>query len=82
MGWIGGPRSTVKAGVLDEGRTMAGTDGVHDLAEFMRQVSVEMASEYERIRRRTHEDPGTAGDQGEENWASLLRDWLPRTYEV
>ena len=28
------------------------------------------------------EDPGTAGDQGEENWAELLRGWLPRTYEV
>jgi len=25
---------------------------------------------------------GTAGDQGEENWAELLREWLPRTYEV
>lgn len=31
---------------------------------------------------RATEDPGTAGDQGEENWAELLRDWLPRTYEV
>ena len=48
----------------------------------MRQASVEMASEYERIRRQTHEDPGTAGDQGEENWASLLSNWLPGTYEV
>ena len=57
-------------------------DSTHDLVEFMRQVSLEMASEYERIRRRTREDPGTAGDQGEHNWASLLKDWLPRTYEV
>ena len=48
----------------------------------MRQVSSDMASEYERIRKRTREDPGTAGDQGEENWASLLKDWLPGTYEV
>ncbi len=48
----------------------------------MRQVSDEMASEYERIRNRALDDPGTAGDQGEENWASLLRDWLPRSYEV
>ncbi|WLT36862.1 hypothetical protein NON20_12200 [Synechocystis sp. B12] len=41
-----------------------------------------MASEYERIQKRATEDPGTAGDQGEENWATLLRDWLPATYEV
>lgn len=49
--------------------TMA-NDIVHDLHDFMRQISVEMASEYQRIRRRSVEDPGTAGDQGEENWAA------------
>jgi hypothetical protein len=54
----------------------------HDLYEFMRQISVEMSAEYSRIQMRATEDPGTAGDQGEENWAELLRDWLPRTYEV
>ena len=54
----------------------------HDLHEFMRQMSTEMSAEYNRIQRRATEDPGTAGDQGEENWAELLRDWLPRTYEV
>ena len=48
----------------------------------MREISAEMASEYDRIQKRAQEDPGTAGDQGEENWAALLRDWLPRTYEV
>lgn len=41
-----------------------------------------MATEYARIQKRASEDPGTAGDQGEENWAELLRGWLPRTYEV
>ena len=41
-----------------------------------------MESEYQRIRSRALEDPGTAGDQGEENWAELLRDWLPPTYKV
>jgi hypothetical protein len=41
-----------------------------------------MSAEYNRIQMRVAEDPGTAGDQGEENWAELLRDWLPRTYEV
>lgn len=41
-----------------------------------------MAAEYARIQRRASNDPGTAGDQGEENWAALLRDWLPRSFEV
>jgi len=54
----------------------------HDLYDFMRQMSAEMSAEYDRIQMRATEDPGTAGDQGEENWAELLRDWLPRTYEV
>ena len=54
----------------------------HDLYDFMRQISAEMSAEYNRIQMRATEDPGTAGDQGEENWADLLRGWLPRTYEV
>lgn len=41
-----------------------------------------MASEYRRIQRRVLEDPGTAGDQGEENWAEFLRGWLPANYPV
>lgn len=48
----------------------------------MRQVSKGLSDEYERIRSRALEDPGTAGDQGEENWAQLLREWLPSTYHV
>ena len=54
----------------------------HDLYQFMKQLTNEIAEEYNRIQMRATEDPGTAGDQGEENWAELLRDWLPRTYEV
>ena len=54
----------------------------HDLHDFMRRLSQDMAAEYDRIQKRAAEDPGTAGDQGEENWAELLRGWLPRTYEV
>ena len=46
----------------------------HDLYDFMRQISAEMSAEYNRIQMRATEDPGTAGDQGEENWAELLRD--------
>ncbi|MFQ2164465.1 DUF6602 domain-containing protein [Aeromonas hydrophila] len=57
-------------------------DKVHDLHDFMSQISSDMKSEYERIQKRATEDPGTAGDQGEENWATLLREWLPATYKV
>jgi hypothetical protein len=55
---------------------------LHDLAVLLQQAADEIASEYARIRVRTREDPGTAGDQGEENWAELLRRWLPATYHV
>lgn len=54
----------------------------HELEDFLRQVEVELSREYERIMRRATEDPGTAGDEGEENWASLLRKWLPSSYHV
>ena len=54
----------------------------HDLYDFMQENTFDMANEYQRIQKRAAEDPGTAGDQGEENWATLLRDWLPTTYEV
>lgn len=54
----------------------------HELVEFMRQVTREIQSEYERISSRSTEDPGTAGDEGEENWATLLREWLPPNYHV
>jgi hypothetical protein len=54
----------------------------HDLLDFMSQISQEMAAEYERIGKRAAEDPGTAGDQGEENWATLLRGWLPGAYQI
>lgn len=54
----------------------------HDLHTFMAQVTDEMASEYARIYARAVGDPGTAGDEGEENWATLFREWLPPTYHV
>ncbi|MCF6402968.1 hypothetical protein L3C95_08795 [Chitinophaga filiformis] len=54
----------------------------NDLIEFMRSATREMQEEYERIRKRAKEDPGTAGDQGEENWATLLRNWLPPTFQI
>ncbi len=54
----------------------------HALHIFLAQVTEEIASEYQRIFSSTAEDPGTAGDEGEENWATLLRDWLPPAYHV
>jgi len=51
-------------------------DEPHDLVAFMREINNELQSEYERIQKRAREDSGTAGDEGEENWAALLRDWL------
>ncbi|ELH7813357.1 hypothetical protein Q9F35_005240 [Vibrio harveyi] len=54
----------------------------HEMFNFMRQISKDMAMEYDRIQKRASEDPGTAGDEGEESWAELLRNWLPATYHV
>ncbi|MDD0843297.1 DUF6602 domain-containing protein [Pseudomonas sp. Gutcm_11s] len=48
----------------------------------MSQFKAQLASEYSRIQARVKEDPGTAGDEGENNWADLLRSWLPSNYHV
>lgn len=65
--------------------TASGTEQTlppHALHEFMAQVTAEMGSEYQRIFARSKEDPATAGDEGEENWASLFREWLPPGYHA
>jgi hypothetical protein len=54
----------------------------HDLEDFLDQMSAEISAEYRRIQRSAQEDPGTAGDEGEENWAQLLRRLLPSKYYV
>jgi hypothetical protein len=54
----------------------------HDLLDFLQEVSVEIDAEYKRIQKSAKYDPGTAGDEGEENWAGILRDWLPPAYHV
>jgi hypothetical protein len=48
----------------------------------MGAVKESLSSDYSRIRARSREDPGTAGDQAEENWAEILRNWLPANYRV
>lgn len=54
----------------------------HEIQVFMEQLSNEMASEYTRIRSNAVRDPGTAGDEGEENWKTLLESWLPPTLPI
>jgi hypothetical protein len=54
----------------------------HDLHDFVISSQKAIKDEYDRIRRHAAEDPGTAGDQGEENWANLLRKWLPSYFQI
>lgn len=54
----------------------------HDIHDFLFSAQQEIQAEYDRIQKRAIEDPGTAGDQGEENWATLLRNWLPSYFHV
>ena len=61
---------------------MKGKKMNHRLHHFMKQLSDEMAGNYKEIQEWAATDPGTAGDQGEENWAKWLREWLPPTYRV
>ena len=51
----------------------------HDLYDFMQQLSVEMAAEYDRIQRRATEDPGTAGDQGGRELGGIVT-WMASIY--
>ena len=48
----------------------------------MRSATRELEEEYERISKSAPEDPGTAGDQGEENWKELLDKWLPSYFHI
>ena len=54
----------------------------HDFLRFMSTLRRSMADDYSRIALRAKEDPGTAGDSAEENWAEFLRGWLPACYPV
>jgi hypothetical protein len=54
----------------------------HDIHDFVIAAQKEIGQEYYRIQKRASEDPGTAGDQGEENWATLFRNWLPSYFHV
>lgn len=54
----------------------------NDLIDFLKEETNALAREYERIGKRVKEDPGTAGDEGEQNWASILRKWLPQSLHI
>lgn len=54
----------------------------HELHAYLGQDLDTLRDEYRRIFSRATEDPGTAGDEGEANWAKLLSDWLPESYKV
>jgi hypothetical protein len=54
----------------------------HDFFKLMAAVRETLSRDYQRIRSRSAEDPGTAGDQAEEDWAEILRKWLPAIYPV
>ncbi|HDT2319072.1 TPA: hypothetical protein RFX09_003253 [Klebsiella aerogenes] len=54
----------------------------HELIHFFKDLSNNLSSEYDRISSRAKEDPGTAGDEGEESWKCLLQNWLPENYRV
>ncbi len=54
----------------------------HDIHSFLQSAQRDLDNEYKRILKRATEDPGTAADQGEENWATLLRNWLPSYFHI
>ncbi len=54
----------------------------NELFDYMASATKRMAERYESIYKRTIDDPGTAGDRGEENWAELFREWLPQYFHV
>jgi hypothetical protein len=54
----------------------------HEIHDFVVSSQRAIEQEYARIQKRATDDPGTAGDQGEENWATLLREWLPTYFHI
>lgn len=54
----------------------------HEFSHFMEDLHQRLESDHAVAQRLAREDPGTAGDQAEETWAELLRNWLPSRYPV
>ena len=54
----------------------------HELHDYLISAQKRIEEEYSRIREHVKEDPGTAGDQGEEDWRKFLKEWLPDYFPV
>ena len=54
----------------------------HDIHDYMISAQQRIEEAYYRIRKHSSEDPGTAGDQGEEDWCKFLKEWLPHYFHV
>ena len=54
----------------------------HLLKSYLNTVTQEMEDDYLCILSKVSEDPGTAGDQGEENWKELFESWLPPVFQI
>jgi hypothetical protein len=54
----------------------------HEISKRFMAVFHEIVSDYEIVKGRANEDPGTTGDHVEGKWAEVLSDWLPATYHV
>jgi len=53
----------------------------HDIHDYMISAQRRIEEAYARIRKHSLEDPGTAGDQGEEDWRKFLKEWLPNYFQ-
>lgn len=54
----------------------------HEVHKFIKMSEETILAKYKQIRERTIEDPGTAGDRGEQSWANLLKEWLPPYFQI
>lgn len=63
-------------------KTAMNKNAKHDLPQYIEELISGIANDYDQVRARVLEDPGTAGDQVEETWAEVLRKWLPEHFHV
>lgn len=54
----------------------------HLLKSYLKAVTKEMEDDYKTILENVKNDPGTAGDQGEENWKELFVHWLLPIFQI
>lgn len=52
------------------------------LLDFWARAERTLREQYTSARDRHANDAGTRGDQGEEDWAAIFRDWLPPRYRI